>query len=77
MSAAVLAQPASAAKADPREVFELRCWARAHLYAAGELELHEAVDVLQRDAVASGLVRAIGQNEVQFIMGSAFGWGRK
>ena len=60
----------------PREVFQLRCWARAHLYAAGEYELHEAIDQLQRDAEASGLVAELGQDEVQRILGAAFGWGR-
>ena len=72
MKRAVLAQPLSAAKADPREVFELRCWARARLYAEGELELHEAVDVLQVAAVANGLVRDIGQDAVQAILTAAF-----
>jgi hypothetical protein len=37
-----------------------------------ELDLHEAVDVLQADAVASGLVHEIGQDEVQRIIASAF-----
>ena len=39
------------------EVFRARTEARAHLYAAGELELHETVDVLQ-DAAERKLVRA-------------------
>jgi hypothetical protein len=32
---------------DPRAAFELRCWARARLFAQGELDLHDAVDELQ------------------------------
>jgi hypothetical protein len=72
VKAAVLAQPVSAAKADPREVFQLRCWARAYLYAAGELELPEAVDALQAAAEAYGLVDELGQDAVQAIIASAF-----
>jgi hypothetical protein len=34
--------------------------------------LHEAVDALQRDAIASGLVRQIGQDAAQAIMAAAF-----
>jgi hypothetical protein len=60
------------ARPSARAVFELRCWARARLYAEGEYSLHEAVDHLQADAEASGLVAAIGQDEVQRILGEAF-----
>jgi hypothetical protein len=56
----------------PREVFELRCWARARLYAEGEYSLHNAVDELQAAAEQSGLVAAIGQDAVQEIMATAF-----
>jgi hypothetical protein len=56
-----------------RAAFELRCWARAQLFAAGELELSEAVDRLQCDAERDGLVDAIGQDEVQRILSEAFG----
>jgi hypothetical protein len=59
-------------RADPVEVFTLRCRARARLFAAGEIDLHTAVDELQDSAVASGLVAAIGQDEVQRIMAEAF-----
>jgi hypothetical protein len=55
------------------EVFELRCWARARLYAEGEYDLHEAVDVLQADAERDGLVDEIGQDKVQSILGKEFG----
>lgn len=72
MKQAVLSQPSSAAKVDPREVFELRCWARARLYAEGELGLAAAVDLLQRDAERNGLVAAIGQDAVQRILSEAF-----
>jgi hypothetical protein len=47
--------------------------ARAYLWAACEFDLHQAVDKLQHDAVASGLVAEIGQDAVQAIMAEAFG----
>jgi hypothetical protein len=58
--------------ADPVEVFRARCEARAMLYAAGEYDLHDAVDVLQESAVKLGLVESIGQYAVQRIMAEAF-----
>ena len=54
------------------EVFELRAWARAYLWSIGEYSLHEAVDVLQHDAVRTGLVAAIGQDQVQRILADTF-----
>ena len=54
------------------DVLEARAWARAHLYSAGEIDLHEAVDVLQHWVVASGLVTAIGADRVQQILSDAF-----
>jgi hypothetical protein len=62
---------------DPRLAFTARCEARALLFATGELALHDAVDALQAAAVASGLVREIGQDEVQKIMAAAFERGRR
>jgi hypothetical protein len=52
--------------------FRARCEARAYLVAAGEYDLQDTVDRLQADAEANGLVAAIGQDEVQRIMGQAF-----
>jgi hypothetical protein len=40
----------------PIEIFIARAEARAVLFAAGELALHEAVDALQAATIASGLV---------------------
>jgi hypothetical protein len=57
---------------DPITVFIARAEARAMLYAAGEFDLHTAVDVLQADAERDGLVAAIGQDEVQRIIAEAF-----
>jgi hypothetical protein len=56
----------------PLDVFELRAWARAKLWQAGEFDLHEAVDKLQADAERTGLVDAIGQDDVQRILAEAF-----
>jgi hypothetical protein len=57
---------------DPVAVFVARAEARAMLYAAGVLDLHEAVDKLQADAERDGLVASIGQDEVQRIITEAF-----
>jgi hypothetical protein len=54
------------------DIFVARCEARALLCQVGEYDLHEAVDVLQADADASGLVLAIGDDGVQRILGCAF-----
>jgi hypothetical protein len=54
------------------EVFRERAWARAYLWAAGDLDLHEAVDLLQHDAEASGLVARAGQDTEQRILADAF-----
>jgi hypothetical protein len=56
----------------PLAVFELRCWARAYLWAACEFDLHEAVDELQVAAERDGLVAMIGQDAVQAILRDAF-----
>jgi hypothetical protein len=56
----------------PLDVLELRAWARAYLYSIGELTLHQAVDVLQRDAQRDGLVDELGQDAVQQILADAF-----
>jgi hypothetical protein len=59
------------------EIFTARAWARATLFAAGEMTLHTAVDQLQQDAVASGLVAELGQDEIQHIMSAAFATVRR
>jgi hypothetical protein len=64
------------ATVDVVAAFQLRTWARARLFAEGELELHEAVDALQEAAMRDGLVAAIGQDAVQTMMGDAFGPAR-
>jgi hypothetical protein len=59
-------------RADSVAAFTASCEARAILYAAGELTLHNAVDALQDAAVGRGLVAAIGQDAVQALMSEAF-----
>ena len=58
---------------DLAAAFEFRCWARARLFAEGELTLHEFVDQLQADTIGTGLVAALGQDAVQEVMSAAFG----
>lgn len=72
----------SAAPATPRiavppavdavAVFKARCIARAHLYGAGELDLHTAVDELEAFARSLGINRKIGIDGSQAIMAAAF-----
>jgi len=57
---------------NPIVAFRARCEARALLSDAGELDLHEAVDVLQAAAAQYGLLGSIGQDAVQTIMADAF-----
>jgi hypothetical protein len=59
-------------KIDPLTAFTARAEARALLWQANEFDLHEAVDVLQRDAERTGLVDAIGQDRVQALLAKAF-----
>jgi len=71
MAAAMTAAPAIK-HVDPLDVLTLRASARAYLWSIGELTLHEARDVLQRDAERDGLVERIGQDGVQKILSDAF-----
>jgi len=68
-----LATRPSAHRPSPLDVFVLRCWARASLYAYGELSLHDAVDALQEHAEQSDLISLIGQDAVQAILAFQFG----
>jgi hypothetical protein len=74
MTAAAIVHISSRAPAPSAlQVFQLRAWARAYLAYACEITLADAVDVLQIDAVHSGLVDQIGQDEVQQILADSFG----
>jgi hypothetical protein len=69
--------PAAAAKprlVDPVAAFRLRCEARAYLVSIGDIDLHEAVDVLQLAAERDGLVDLIGQDQVQQLISDAFSY---
>jgi hypothetical protein len=77
MRSSVALQSLPAARLDPVKVFQARAEARALLYYASEMTLHEAVDGLQLSACESGLVREIGQDNVQKIMADAFAVIRK
>jgi hypothetical protein len=61
---------------DQLDVFRERCEARAYLVKIGDLELLDAVDVLQVDAEFDGLVDRLGQDAIQEIMAAAFGQTR-
>ena len=63
-------------RADPVKVLIARAEARALLWAAGEFDLHEAVDKLQADAERDGLVAAVGQDGLQRIIAEAFALAR-
>jgi EAL domain-containing protein (putative c-di-GMP-specific phosphodiesterase class I) len=75
MAAAAARTPSS--RQSPLAAFIARTEARALLYAAGELTLHEAVDELHRAAERTGLAAAIDQDAVQKIMADAFAVARK
>ena len=68
MSAAAIAER----RVDLLDAFKERADARAYLWAIGEYELAEAVDVLQHDAERDGLLDRIGQDAVQAILTDAF-----
>jgi hypothetical protein len=69
-AAAARAYPA--ARPSALEVFIARAEARALLWQAGELDLHDAADALQAAAVRDGLVTLLGQDAVQHILRDAF-----
>src|SRR5262245_49898215 len=54
------------------EVFGARAEARAMLWAAGEIDLHDAVDELWAAAVRDGLVAKLGADKVQQLLADAF-----
>lgn len=59
------------------DIFRARAEARAALFVAGELDLHQAVDALQAAAISSSLLGEIGQDAVQAILATAFGKARR
>jgi hypothetical protein len=59
-------------RVDPLDCFCARADARAFLWAVGEYEIAEAVDVLERDAERDGLPDRIGREAIQAILAGAF-----
>jgi hypothetical protein len=59
-------------RVDPVAVFVARCEARALLWQADEISLHDAVDELWAAAVRDGLVAKLGADEVQRLLADAF-----
>jgi hypothetical protein len=59
-------------RASPIDVLTARAEARAYLWAVGELDMVDAVDVLEEYARRAGLIREIGQDAVQAIIAGAF-----
>jgi hypothetical protein len=54
-------------------VFRERAEARCLLVSNGLMTLQDAVDQLQESAVSQGLLEQYGQDEIQQILGEAFG----
>jgi hypothetical protein len=69
---AAAARASPAARPSALAVFIARAEARAILWAAGEISLHDAVDQLWADAVRDGLVAKLGPDEVQRLLADAF-----
>jgi hypothetical protein len=61
-----------AIRIDPVAVFVARAEARALLWAAGEIDLHTAVDELWADAERDGLVAKLGIDKMQRLLADAF-----
>lgn len=70
--ASVVTTPDQIAPIDILAAFELLCWAKARLFAEGEIPLDVAVDALQEFAEVNDLVRRFGQDRVQALMSAAF-----
>jgi hypothetical protein len=70
------AAPMVVAIGEPRvdllDCFIERADARAYLWAIGEYEIAEAVDVLKHDAERDGLIERIGRDAIQQIIAAAF-----
>jgi hypothetical protein len=61
-------QQADQERVDPLLCFVARVEARALLWQAGELTLHEAVDELQAAGERDGLIDRIGQDGAQAVL---------
>jgi hypothetical protein len=52
--------------------YRRQCWRLAHLVRKGAIDRTAAVDRLYEIAIAHALVRALGEDRVQAIIGEAF-----
>ena len=52
--------------------FQEQCWRLTHLVRSGTLDRALAVDTLFEIAIAHALVRALGEDRIQCIIGEAF-----
>jgi hypothetical protein len=59
-------------RASPLVVWLERVEARALLVSHGDMDLQTAVDGLQEVAAAQGLVKALGQDQIQQLMAESF-----
>jgi len=64
-----------AARPSPLAIFELRCWAAAYLVWTGYRDFHTAIDELQADAEAQGLIAKYGQDKIQQVIAAGFAEG--
>ena len=71
-AAAPMAVAIGERRIDVLDCFVARAEARAYLWAIGEYELAQAVDVLQHDAQRDGLIKRIGRDAIQAILSGAF-----
>jgi hypothetical protein len=68
----MIAAAAKQSRVDLMDCFRQRADTRAYLWSIGEIDLHEAVDQLQADAVRDGLVEAYDQDHIQEVLARAF-----
>ena len=61
-----------ARKLDPIEILTARAEARSYLWAIGQYDLEEAVELLYLYAISSGLVAQLGMNGVRALIEAAF-----
>jgi hypothetical protein len=59
-------------RVDVLDCFVARADTRAFLWAIGEYEIAEAIDVLQHDAERDGLIKRLGRDAIQAILAAAF-----
>ena len=61
-----------AVRPSPMDILALRSWAKGYLVWVDRCDFHAAVDQLQEQAKAEGLIRAYGQDRIQEIIAAGF-----